>query len=31
MSHSSRLVAERIKLVMERTLSLETPMPDKYT
>lgn len=31
MSHSSELIPKRIKLVMERTLALETQMPDEYT
>lgn len=31
MSHSSKLTPIRIKLVMERTLALETQMPDEYT
>ena len=31
MSHSSRLIPERIKLAMERTLAVETQMPDEYT
>lgn len=31
MSHSSKLIPKRIKLAMERTLALETQMPDEYT
>lgn len=31
MSHSSRLIPEKIKLVMEKALALETQTPDKYT
>ena len=30
MSHSSRLIPERIKLVMERGVALETQMHDEY-
>ena len=31
MSHSSRLIPERIKLVMERGAALETQMHNEYT